>query len=62
MIAKLIAPVLTVLACAAIWYAFTHLSVLRGSVLWDLRYVVLGVVAVLCLSAAEWIVSKFDRR
>ena len=62
MISKLIAPVLTVLACAAIWYAFNNLSVLRGSVLWDLRYVVLGVAAVLCLSAAEWIVKRFDRR
>ena len=62
MMARLLAPALTVAACYAVWSAYAHLTILRGSVLWDLRYVVLGVAGILILSLAEWVAKKTASR
>jgi len=59
---RLAGPVLTAGACAAVWYGYENLALLRGSVLWDLRYVVLGVAAVLALGLAQWIAALLARR
>ena len=60
--ARLLGPALTAGACAAVWYAWANLALLRGSVLWDLRYVVLGVAAILILSAAQWAAAALAKR
>ena len=62
MTARLLGPLLTLAACVGIWAAYGQLAVLRGSVLWDLRSVVVGIVAILILSLAEWIVGKLTTR
>jgi len=60
--ARLLDPALTLAACLGVWAAYGELAILRASVLWDLRYVVLGVVAILMLSLAEWISAALTRR
>ena len=62
MTARLLGPALTLAACLGIWAAYGQLGLLRGSVLWDLRYVALGVVAILILSLAEWISAALVKR
>ena len=62
MMMRLLAPALTIVACYGIWSAYENLTILRGSVLWDLRYVVLCVTAIMVLSLAEWTAAKIGSR
>ena len=62
MVLRLLAPALTIVACYGIWSAYENLTLLRGSVLWDLRYVVLCVTAIMVLSLAQWITAKIGSR
>lgn len=50
--------VLTLAACGGVYAGYENLALLRGSVLWDLRYVLLGIGAVLVLSLAEWLSAR----
>lgn len=44
---------LTVLACLLIWLGYDNIGQLRGTLLWELRYIVLGCAAVILLTAVE---------
>lgn len=57
--ARIIAPLLAAGACLAIWITWGERAHLRGTTLWDLRLVVLAVIAVLILTAAEWLTDRF---
>ncbi|MEM6744092.1 MAG: hypothetical protein AAF676_10200 [Pseudomonadota bacterium] len=67
MIARILAPALALLAAAAVWYGWDQLRLLRevrawdGGALWELRYLVLGLAAILVLSLAERITDLFRR-
>ena len=41
-------------ACAALWFGYMNLNMLRGTVFFDFRYVVFAVASFLGLSAIEW--------
>ena len=53
MLTRLIAPALTVLACALLWFGYDSLGVLRGTSFWELRYVLLGCAAFALLTLVE---------
>ncbi|MEM6441200.1 MAG: hypothetical protein AAF763_16065 [Pseudomonadota bacterium] len=67
MIARILAPLLALLAAAAVWYGWDQLRLLRevrawdGGALWELRYVVLGLAAILLLTLIERITDLFRR-
>jgi len=46
--------VLTLAACLAVWIVRSEILSLLGTLVWDLRYVLLGVAAVIFLTLAEW--------
>lgn len=51
-------PAVTVAAVLVVLAAWWNLDLLRGTFLWELRYVAFLVVAVLVLTAAEWIAAR----
>lgn len=51
---RVLAIALTAAACAALYYGYMNLNMLRGTPLFDFRYVVFGIAAFLGLSALEW--------
>jgi hypothetical protein len=51
--ARLRAALLTGAACLGAWIVRAELGDWRGALVWDLRFVVVGVAAVLLLSLAE---------
>ncbi len=55
MIVRGIAILLAAGAAAALWYGYDNLRMLRGTPLFDFRYVVYAVVSFLGLSAIEWV-------
>lgn len=56
MILRPFAPVsATAIACGTLWLAWTELDLLRGTLLWDLRFVLGGGAAVLVLGLADWL-------
>lgn len=67
MIARVLAPALALLAAAAVWQGWERLPLLReargwdGGALWELRWLVLGLGAILALSLAERITDLFRR-
>lgn len=52
-LARLIAPGLTILACGLLWIGYDSIGVLRGTPLWELRYVLLGCAAFALLTLVE---------
>ena len=52
-LARLIAPALTVIACALLWFGYDSVGILRGTPLWELRYVLLGCAAFALLTLVE---------
>jgi hypothetical protein len=54
MIIRGLAIVLTAAACVALWFGYMNLNVLRGTPLFDFRYVIFAVGSFLGLSALEW--------
>jgi hypothetical protein len=52
-LARLIAPALTILACALLWFGYESIDILRGTPLWELRYVLLGCAAFALLTLME---------
>ena len=44
---------LTLLACLLIWLGYDNIGLMRGTFLWELRYVALGCAAILLLTATE---------
>ena len=69
MIARIAAPLLTLLACAVLYWAYTALDRpvgtifehLRGTMIWELRWIALGCAVVELLTIVErlstWIAS-----
>lgn len=51
----------TALAMVALWLGYENLNVLRRTVFWEFRYVLLGVAAFLGLSLLEWLVGWLNR-
>lgn len=49
-------------AAVLIWLMWTEIGQLRGTFLWDLRYIAFGVAVSAVLTLAEWIASRVDRR
>ncbi len=54
--------VLTVLACVLIWFGYDNIAQLRGTFLWELRYVALGCAAIVLLTVVERLSSWLARR
>jgi hypothetical protein len=50
---RLMAALLTLAACLGVWIARGELGQLRGTLVWDLRFVLLGCASALALSLAE---------
>lgn len=57
-------PALTLVACVLIWLGYDNLNQLRGTLLWELRYVVLGCAVFVLLSGFErmtsWVANSRD--
>jgi hypothetical protein len=51
--ARVLAVLLTLAACLGVWVLRGEIGGLRGTLVWDLRFVVLGCAAALALSLAE---------
>lgn len=54
MIVRCLAILFALSAAAALWYGYDNLRQLRGTPLFDFRYIFFAVVAFLGLSAVEW--------
>lgn len=55
-----VAPALiTLLACGLFWLAYDNVAMIRGTILWDLRFVVLACLAALLLTLAERFAGLF---
>lgn len=51
-------PLLTLGAAALIWLMWTEIGVLRGTVLWDLRFLAFGLAVIAVLTLAERIAGR----
>ncbi len=54
--------VLFAILCVLVWLAYDQVTVLRGTVYWEFRYLILGVVVFLALSLVQWIWGKVADR
>ena len=54
--------VLFAILCVLVWLAYDQVTVLRGTVYWEFRYLILGVVVFLVLSLVQWIWGKVADR
>ncbi|MEL6236794.1 MAG: hypothetical protein AAFR46_20545 [Pseudomonadota bacterium] len=61
MIARLISPGLAAVALAAILLAYREIGILRGTPLWEFRFLALGVAGVALLSGLEWLAARLLR-
>ena len=53
---------LTVLACLLIWFGYDNIGQLRGTFLWELRYIALGCATIALLTVVEHLSSWLARR
>ncbi len=60
MLTRLVSPALTVLACALLWFGYDSVGVLRGTPLWELRYVLLGCIAFALLTVVERVSARLS--
>ncbi|MEM8551104.1 MAG: hypothetical protein AAGF45_01900 [Pseudomonadota bacterium] len=60
--ARVAGVVLAVVATAGCWLIFDHLSILRGTFWWEIRYIAVLVAVVLLLSVMEALAQWIDRR
>ena len=58
MIARQIPVALAVIAGGTIIWGWWNLTLLRGTVFWEFRFVTLAVAAFLVLSLAQWLSGK----
>ena len=54
--------VLFAILCVLVWLAYDQVTVLRGTMYWEFRYLILGVVVFLVLSLVQWIWGKIADR
>lgn len=54
--------VLFAILCVLVWLAYDQVTVLRGTVYWEFRYLILGVVVFLVLSLVQWVWGKVADR
>lgn len=57
-VARLVSVALTLGAIAVLWVLWGDRATFRAPLIWELRYVIALVVAVLVLSLAEWFSAK----
>ena len=55
---RLIAPGLTILACALLWFGYESIGILRATPLWELRYVLLGCAGFALLTIVERVSAR----
>lgn len=60
-VARLIAIALALATVAVMRLGWSHLGLLRGTVLWDLRHVVFAAGVFLLLSLAQWLTGRLER-
>ena len=48
--------------CVLVWLAYDQVTVLRGTLYWEFRYLILGVVIFLVLSIVQWAWGKIADR
>lgn len=48
--------------CVLVWLAYDQVTVLRGTMYWEFRYLILGVVVFLVLSLVQWVWGKLADR
>lgn len=53
-----IAILVTLLAAGLVWWGWDDLRLLRGTFLWEVRFVAFGVGAIAIITAAEWLAVK----
>lgn len=58
MIRAVVAILLMCGVCYGIWWGWDQITLLRGTVWWEYRYVVLLVAGVIAFSLAEFIASR----
>ena len=61
-IAHIIGLVLFAVLCVLVWLAYDQVTMLRGTVYWEFRYLILGVVVFLVLSVVQWVWGKIADR
>ncbi|MEO1223866.1 MAG: hypothetical protein AAFX92_06540 [Pseudomonadota bacterium] len=54
--------VLFAILCVLVWLAYDQVTVLRGTMYWEFRYLILGVVVFLVLSLVQWVWGKVADR
>lgn len=54
----IIGLVLLAVLCALVWLAYDQITVIRGTVFWEFRYLLLGVVVFVVLSLVQWLWGK----
>ena len=54
MILRVLSITVTFCAVLALWFGYGQLGSLRGTLLWEYRYITYAVAAFLMLSALEW--------
>lgn len=62
MIVRNLAIGLACLAPWALWLGYDRLTLLRGTPLWDFRYLVLMVAGFLGLSGLEWLLGRLGKK
>ncbi len=62
MIACVAGPGLALLVAAAAVWGWVEIGRLRGTPLWEFRYLLLGVGTILALGVADWALRRWDRR
>lgn len=61
-VSRIIGLVLFAGLCVLAWYAYDQITVLRRSIFWEFRYLVLGIVVFLALSIVQWVWGKVNDR
>jgi len=58
MIGRVVGPALTIAVAAGAIWGWIEIDLLRGTVFWEFRYLLLGGGTILALSAAEWVIGR----
>ena len=61
-VTRVAAPVLALLCCGALWLGYEYVTLLRGTPLWELRYVVLACAGFLLLTGADRLATWLAKR
>jgi hypothetical protein len=62
MIVRILAILVASCAAFGLWFGYSELKILRGTPLWDFRYIVFAAFAFLGLSVLEWAMGWVKRK